>query len=256
MASSNHRTPPPAPTARPRVNIDEQQQRNQTASGTGGDTSKELPGGKDPRDPQYPGPYSTSENVTTDEQEAAQKADKESMTDAGTPYGSQATRAEQVESQHAAAENPLSPQSTSFNEPHGNVGGLEAPPRPEGQRDIVPRARKHLYDPATGAPTTHGHRRARLEAYADEDEERPDEEMVEVEVASPVNLTDDDGNVHHYDAGKQKIRASHRDHWYMKQHIKDTTPMPKKKADATEASDARKSSAKDSQKAHEEAGRK
>lgn len=201
----------------------------------GGDQSKELPGGKDPREEQYPGKYSTQENVTTEEQEAAQAARKEGeVTDAGTPYGSQATRAEQIESQVAAGENPLSPQSTTFNEPHGggNAMGLVTPPRPEGQKPIVPQGKQMKFDPNTGAPTTAGKRRMRLE----EDDGGDDDEEVEVELLRPMNLTDDHGATHAYEAGKVKMPKSHSTHWYTKLHAKqqdaksqDEEVQPRKK---------------------------
>lgn len=228
---AKHETP--APTPRPRSSIEADKDRR-TQQGQGGDTTRELPGGVDPRAPQYPGPMSTSENVTTEEQEAAQAALKEGdVTTAPTQYGSSATRAEQIESQVAAGENPLSPQSTSFNEPHDVSGGLTTPPRPEGQKDPVPRGRAHLFDPRTGAPQMGAQRRARLE---DDD----DDSEVEVELAHPITLTDDHGTAHTYQAGKQKVPKQHSEHWYLKQHLvpkqakkaaKEDEPTPRKKAE-------------------------
>jgi hypothetical protein len=220
-SSSNHKTPPPAPTARPRERIDE---RN-----TSNDSDKTLPGGKDPRDPQYPGPMSTSENVTTEEQKAAQTARKEAdITDKDVPYGSTATRAEQVEAQKAAAENPLSPQSTTINEPHGgNAAGLVAPPRPEGQRNIVPTGHPSgwKFDPQTGERLANQESRGRARLEDD------DEEETEVELASPVMLTDDTGGTHRYEAGKQKMPRSHAEHWYLKQHLVPAKKGAKKSDD-------------------------
>lgn len=229
---SNSNKNPPAPQPRARERIEDTRRESEKAStlrseNQGGDQSKELPGGKDPREPQYPGPMSTSENVTTEEQKAAQAAMKEDITDAGTPYGSQATRAEQIESQVAAAENPLSPQSTSINEPHETAAGLVHPPRPEGQRNVVPQPRQMQFDPQTGAPTTAGKRRMRLEQGDDgEDEE------VEVTVLRPVTLTDDHGAQHQYQPGeKVKMPRSHAEHWYMKLHTKQEAKKERKKAE-------------------------
>lgn len=222
MSNGKHNPPAPSPApARQRASIDEQDNTKNTGNTgvrEGGGDNKTLPGGKDPRDPQYPGPLSTSENVTTDEQRAAQAArEREEITGADAPYAT-APRAEQIEAQKAAAENPLSPQSTTINEPHGGrTTDLVQPPRPEGQPDPVPRGHPSgwKFDPQTGERLGNQSRgRARLE---DEDEE------TEVELAGPVTLTADDGTTHAYAAGKQKVPRSHAEHWYLKQHL-----VPKK----------------------------
>lgn len=227
MSNGKHTPPAPSPApARQRASIEES---NTGVREGGGDNSKTLPGGKDPRDPQYPGPLSTSENVTTDEQRAAQEArKKEDITGADTPYAT-ASRAEQVEAQTAAAENPLSPQSTTINEPHGGrTTDLTTPPRPEGQANPVPRGHPSgwRFDPQTGERLANQSRgRARL----DDDDDK--EEETEVELAGPVTLTADDGSTHTYQTGKQKVPKSHAEHWYLKQHLvpkKDTKREPKK----------------------------
>lgn len=216
------------------------------AAQTGDPNAKTLPGGKDPRDPQYPGPMSTSENVTTDEQEAAQRARKEGdITDKDVGYGATASRAEQIESQTAAAENPLSPQSTSFNEPHAGAGaGLVAPPRPKGQKPIVPSGRpaSWKFDPETGE-------RLQAQRVRLEDDEDEDEDEVEVEVAHPVNLTLDGGEQAQYQPGKQKMPRSHAEHWYMKQHLVKKSPdedksMARKSAEAGDREERKASTKK------------
>lgn len=222
IMSNGKNTPAPSPApARQRASIEERDTGTREGGNQGGD-SKTLPGGKDPRESQYPGPLSTSENVGTEEQKAAQTARKEgNITNADEPYAT-APRAEQIEAQTAAAENPLSPQSTTINEPHGGrTTDLVSPPRPEGQRDPVPRGHPSgwKFDPQTGERLSNQSRgRARLDDDEDREEER------EVELAGPVTLTADDGSVHTYQPGKQKMPRSHAEHWYLKQHL-----VPKKK---------------------------
>lgn len=240
MTQHGKTPPPPAPApARPRASIDDPRGRGPNESDTtragtaasGDANAKELPGGVDPREPQYPGKYSTSENVTTDEQKAAQQTmKKEDITDADVgPYAT-ASRAEQIESQVAAAENPLAPASTTVSEPHTMPGGgLDNPPAPEGFRSNVPQGNapqgQWKFDPMTGKPlgersTTESRRRQRLQD--DEDDE------VEVTLAGPVTLTDDRGGTHRYEAGKQKMPRSHAEHWYIRQH--EAQPEESKKS--------------------------
>lgn len=230
---AKHPTSTPAPTARPRQTIDDPRSRSQrpgdsdtTRSGQAAvaadPNAKKLPDGKDPRDPQYPGPLSTSENVTTDEQEAAQAARKEDITTADIgPYGT-ASRAEQIESQKAAAENPLSPQSTSISEPHTAVGGgVVNPPRPEGQQSPVPQGtgspNSWKFDPMTGQPLA-GNQAGPASARGTRRRLEDDKDEVEVNLKAGINLTDDHGTTHRYEAGKQKMPRAHADHWYVRQH--------------------------------------
>jgi hypothetical protein len=240
MTNSNSKGNPPA-SSRERKSLDDDTKggtqrhdpgktaaeamgRSGTA-GTGDPNAKELPGGVDPRQPQFPGRMSTSENVTTDEQRAAQDArKKEDITGADVgPYAT-ASRAEQIESQVAAAENPLAPQSTSSSEPHAGMGGgLDNPPAPEGYRSLIPRGRpaSWKFDPETGdrlAPR----QRTRLE--------EDDDEEVEVNIVGPVTLTRDDGSTTVIQPGKQKMRRSDADHWYVKAHTANTAQERKESA--------------------------
>jgi hypothetical protein len=218
--------PPPAPAqSRPRASIDES--RNSSRSDNrdnDDDNANKLPGGEDPRRPQYPGPMSTSENVTTKEQEAAQAARKDqdiTQADVG-PYAT-ASRAEQVESQKAAAENPLGPASTSVSEPHTMQGaGLVAPPVPEGFDPGIPQGRgpqsQWKFDPMTGKPLAGGDRGSTTDSRRRKRLEDEDDDKVEVTLAGPVTFTDDRGGVHHYEAGKQKMPRAHAEHWYIRNH--------------------------------------
>lgn len=247
---ANGKNTPPPSSSRERKTISEEDKDNTntgragTAGAVGDPNAKELPGGKDPRDPQYPGKYSTSENVTTDEQEAAQEAyrKKDGITSADVgPYAT-APRAEQVESQRAAAENPLAPQSTTISEPHNmGGGGLDNPPAPEGFKSPIPMGNKRgwNFDPLTGERLQHGSRRARLE------DEEDDEDEVEVELVGPVTLTDDHGTQHKYEGGKQKMPRAHAEHWYIKSHAVQKKSEDKSAArKSAEAGDREERSAK------------
>lgn len=213
------RTPPPSPAPRQRERLEERNEANtETERRDERDPRNMTPEGRDPRQPtSHVSDMATSENVLTEEQKAAQAAMQKG--DLGGTTGTatadeQRLQAAQIESQVAAAENPLGPVSTVM-PPAGIAGevGLGAPPVPPNQ-------------PGVPQPVTQPGQRPTAEQREEQKQQtrqrrKLEEDTTEVKLRAPVTLTDDQGRQHHYAAGKQKIPTAHAEHWYVQQFISD-----------------------------------